>query len=422
MSQTPLVVKTSPPPVLYQVNLSCCFSSNGYAQRTQAVASALSTAGLPLLCATKPGLIRERLGEAGWDHPSSCVKQGIRYLHASTPCLLDLPREEYLAAATQHAAEIIKVFKPRAVLAASNWANARPAAAAARAAGLPFYYEVRGFWELSRAANDSNYATSEEYRRCLTEETALARSADKIFTLNRFMRDELIARGVEPAKILLVPNGFHTPVSTPAPTMTRQDLGIASKFLVGYIGSFNPYEGLDDLIAAIATARRQGVDVSLLLVGSSSPAGTFGGGMAPGHCPAGLHYRKVAEDHGVKDAVFLAGRVEGDEVARFYPLLDLVVIPRRPSRATELVSPLKPLEAAAHGKRVLMSDVAPLADLAHLSPGFLLFRKGDTDSLTDALITALHDAPPNPLPATLDHLTWDRCTAPLADILHRCAV
>ncbi len=417
MSQTPLVVKTSPQPVLYQVNISCCFSSNGYAQRTQAIASALRVAGLPVLCATKPGLIRERLGERGWDHPSSCERHGVRYLHTSTPCLLDLPREEYLAAATQHAAEIIKVFKPRAVLAASVWENARPAADAARAAGLPFYYEVRGFWELSRAANDSNYATSAEYQRCLTEETALARSAEMVFTLNRFMRDELVARGVEPAKIKLVPNGFQTPAPPSKPPITRKELGIASKFLVGYVGSFNPYEGLDDLIAAVAIARRQGVDVSLLLVGSSSPAGTFETVNAPGQCHAGLHYRKVAEDHGVKDAVFFAGRVEGDEVARFYPLLDLVVIPRRPSRVTELVSPLKPLEAAAHGKRVLMSDVAPLADLAQCNPAFRLFRKGNTESLTNAIINALNNPPPNPSPATLDHLTWDRCIAPMAETL-----
>lgn len=414
------MVKTSPQPVLYQVNLSCCFSSNGYAQRTQAVASALRTAGLPVLCATKPGLIRERLGERGWDHPSSCERHGVRYLHASTPCLLDLPREEYLEAATRCAAETIAVFKPRAVLAASDWENALPAARAARQAGLPFFYEVRGFWELSRAAHDESYRESEEFRRCRDEETALARSAGTVFTINRFMRDELIARGVEPEKIVLVPNGCQLPPPRVDAPMTRRELGLQSKFVVGYIGSFNSYEGLDNLIAAVAAARRGGLDLSLLLVGSSSPAGTFGNFQA-GECPASLHYRQVARDHGVEDAVVFAGRVEGDEVTRYYPLLDLVVIPRRPSPVCELVSPIKPLEAAAHGKRVLMSDVAPLAELARLGSGFLLFRKGDTASLTDALIDALNNSPPNSSPAPLDHLTWDRCVAPMAENLRAAA-
>ena len=68
------------------------------------------------------------------------------------------------------------------------------------------------------------------------------------------------------------------------------------------------------------------------------------------------------------------------------------------------------------GKSV-MEGVHPLADLAQCNPAFRLFRKGNTESLTNAIINALNNPPPNPSPATLDHLTWDRCIAPMAETL-----
>lgn len=91
-------------------------------------------------------------------------------------------------------------------------------------------------------------------------------------------------------------------------------------------------------------------------------------------CSASVAYRALAQRLGITEFVFLPGRVGPDEASDYYALLDLVVIPRRPFAVCEMVSPVKPLEAVARGKRVLMSNVAPLADLAELSPNFNYFK------------------------------------------------
>ena len=163
-------------------------------------------------------------------------------------------------------------------------------------------------------------------------------------------------------RIDLVPNGFDGWAPAPAGSdALRQRLGITARHVLGYIGSFNAYEGLEDLIGAVAKLRGQGPDVALVLVGSSARMGMVQAGS--GLCPVAQAYQALAEQFGMAESLHLPGRIDPAAVADYYGLLDLVVIPRRPLPVCELVSPLKPLEAAAHVKRVLMSDVAPLAVL-----------------------------------------------------------
>jgi hypothetical protein len=110
----------------------------------------------------------------------------------------------------------------------------------------------------------------------------------------------------------------------------------------------------------------------------------------------------------------MPGRVAPGLADQYYALLDVVVIPRRPFAVCEIVSPMKPLEAAAHGKRVLMSDVAPLVDLAGLCPNFSYFKKGNLQSLADELMNVL-TAANTPLPRcdALEALTWEKNVAPM---------
>jgi hypothetical protein len=112
------------------------------------------------------------------------------------------------------AKRLMQVFKPAAVTAASNWQNALPAAVAARELGLPFFYEVRGFWEISRAAREPARADSDALSVEVKNETAVACAADKVFaTINRFMRDELVRRGVERERVQCAAPGSAVPGS-----------------------------------------------------------------------------------------------------------------------------------------------------------------------------------------------------------------
>jgi glycosyltransferase involved in cell wall biosynthesis len=404
--------------VLYAVNHSMPFSSNGYAVRTHGVASALAKAGMEVIAATRPGTPWDQPGFDGRDFSCNHVIDGVRYLHSAEPKEQDCPLADYLARSAVVLKEKMRVFKPAAVMAASNWRCAMPAAIAARELGLPFFYEVRGFWEISRAAQNAEWARSTDFHQEVERETEVALAAQQVFTINRFMRDELVHRGVDRARVHLVPNGFAgwpTPQSVDA--LGRVDLGIKSRYVVGYVGSFNGYEGLEDLIEALAILRQRGVDVAVLLVGSSESRGlNVVNGAA---CPATLAYRDLAQRLDIGSHVFMPGRVAPGLADQYYALLDVVVIPRRPFAVCEIVSPMKPLEAAAHGKRVLMSDVAPLVDLAGLCPNFSYFKKGDVQSLADEMMNVLAAAN-TPLPRcdALEALTWGKNVEPMVSAMN----
>jgi glycosyltransferase involved in cell wall biosynthesis len=116
-------------------------------------------------------------------------------------------------------------------------------------------------------------ADSAGFEEAVAAETAIAHQAERVFTLNRFMRDELVRRGVSANRIDIVPNGFAGWAPAPSNVPEKENLGLTSKFVARYIGSFNAYEGLELLVRACANLRRQGVDVGVLLVGSGDAHG-----------------------------------------------------------------------------------------------------------------------------------------------------
>lgn len=407
-----------PQRLFYALSHSYPFSSNGYAVRSHGVAAGLVQAGCSVIAASRPGLPWDQSGFAIGDFANNHVIDGVHYVHTYAPSERKQPSNVYLQQSVPVLLEAMRVFKPSVVMAASNWRNALPAAVAARQLGLPFFYEVRGFWELSRAAREPGWEKSIDFAREVTHETAIAQAAQQVFTLNRFMRNELIRRGVARERIHIVPNGFTGWEVPTTVSISKASLRLHDQYLLGYIGSFNVYEGLEILIEALALLRQQGVNVALLLVGSSQPRGL---GTGIGSCEKIQAYSALAQKLDVAEFVRLPGRIKPEQVAAYYELLDVVVIPRRSLPVCELVSPMKPLEAAAYGKRVLMSNVAPLADLADLYPGFSYFAKDDMQDLARQLRKLLLSPDNAPLShyTALEELTWERNVIPIVEQMYK---
>ncbi|AUM75732.1 UDP-N-acetylglucosamine 2-epimerase (non-hydrolyzing) [Paracoccus jeotgali] len=182
--------------------------------RTQALVSAMQAQGRSVVCLTKPGFPwdrghadagrQDRVGEIVYHRTGEATDRPAR-----------LPADYLAAEAKVFAA--LSPLRPRWVMAASNYTTAIPALFAARRLGLPFVYEVRGFWELSRASREPGYMDSLDYRAARDLDGAVAAQADLVFTLNSAMRDDLIGRGVDPGRIALLPNAADTEVLRPAP-------------------------------------------------------------------------------------------------------------------------------------------------------------------------------------------------------------
>jgi PEP-CTERM/exosortase A-associated glycosyltransferase len=255
---------------------------------------------------------------------------------------------------------VIRAERPDIVHAHSPVLVGLPALRAARRAGLPMVYEVRGLWE--DAAVDLGHAREGDlrYRASRGLETYLLRRADAVVTLCGAMRTELAGRGIPDARIAVVPNAVDpahlAAARAPDPGLAAA-LGLAGRTVLGFIGSFYRYEGLDLLIAALPAIRAMHPEVVALLVGG-------------GPMDAALRAQVAAA--GLGDAVRFTGRLPHEQVPRYYDLVDFLVLPRKRMRLTELVTPLKPLEAMAEGRLVIASDVGGHRELiADGTTGFL---------------------------------------------------
>ncbi|MBB3142610.1 glycosyltransferase family protein [Halomonas organivorans] len=357
--------------VAYVVSHGQSYASNGYAIRTQGIAQALNAHGLETLCFVRPGRPWELGARRDRIAPEVVVK-GVRYIHSRWP-QAQVPDDEleHLKASVSRYLELFRVYRPSAVLAASNYIVGLPAWIAAKRLGLPFYNEVRGFWELSRDAREPGYANTPAFKLEAERDTFVAKQARRLFTLNQPMQHELAGRGVEPSRIEIVPNGVtEQPEPKPADPVLKARLGIAeADTVLGYVGSFNAYEGLNTLVEACAELVKQGERIKLLLVGDDQPITEATGK---------LHL----ENH---PWLIQAGRVPHEKVEDYYALIDTIVIPRKKLPVCDLVPPMKAAEALAYGKRLLVSDVVPLAEYANKYEGVVSFEAGSAESLARAL-------------------------------------
>lgn len=255
-------------------------------------------------------------------------------------------------------AEVVRAEGVRVLHAHSPVLNGLPALWVGRRLGLPVIYEARAFWEDAAVDHGTARQGSLRYRVSRALETVLFKRADRVVTIGETLRAEIVSRGVPPSRVTVVPNGVDTEWFSPIPRSLEgaSRLGLTGGVVLGFIGSFYSYEGLRFLLEALPAIRQRLPGARVLLVGG-------------GEEEAGLR----AAAAGLQDAVVFAGQVPFGEVREFYSLIDVFVCPRRRMRLTELVTPLKPLEAMAMGRPVLASNVGGLAELIRHEITGLLF-------------------------------------------------
>jgi PEP-CTERM/exosortase A-associated glycosyltransferase len=256
-----------------------------------------------------------------------------------------------------------------------------PAWAAARQLGLPCVYEIRAFWEDAAVTSGTTREGSLKYRAVRGAETALARRVDALVAICAGIREDMLRRGVDARKVHVVPNGVQTDAFLPAPPdeAVRARHGLQGRTVVAYIGTLFPFEGVELLVRALGRLiRDEGRDdVRGVIVGEG---------------PTHEACRAMTEAAGLGGKVLHLGRVPHAEVRALYSIADVLVYPRERSRLTDLVTPLKPLEAMAMEKAVIGSDVGGLRELIEDEVTGLIHRPGDADDLAGKIRRLVGDA------------------------------
>lgn len=270
-------------------------------------------------------------------------------------------------------------WKPDLVHAHSPVLGALAAAPVAKRHGLPFVYEIRAFWEDAAVGNGTGREGNARYHVTRQLENRAIVKADAVIVICEGLKQDLIARGVAPSKITVSPNGVDLDLfgdPPPPDEALRTRLGLEGAEVIGFIGSFYDYEGLDDLIAAMSLLIAQRPAAHLLLVGGGPRADAL---------------RAQAEASPAARQIHFVGRVPHQEVELYYGLTDILAYPRKAMRLTELVTPLKPLEAMAQGRLVAASSVGGHRELIEDGVTGTLFPPGDPAAMASSLAGLLAD-------------------------------
>jgi PEP-CTERM/exosortase A-associated glycosyltransferase len=349
---------------------------SGYVYRTLGIVNQQRALGWEPVLLTSgkhyaPGPARERIGD--WEFLRTPVPTGAA---AKLPWLRELKIVRDLS---RRLDDIIDEARPAILHAHSPVLNALAAIRASRRHAIPIVYEVRALWEDAAASHGTHGRTGLHHQATRLVETRALHRADAVTTICEGLRADIVARGIADDKITVIPNAvdrdtFNGPRLPDRALQTL--LGLCGKTVLAFFGSFYSYEGLHLLLRAVPHLKQQRPDIAVLLVGGG---------------PEEDNLHALAHQLDLRESVVFAGRVPHEEMHRYYDLADLFVFPRVSTRLTELVTPLKPLEAMAQERVVVASSVGGHRELIRDRETGYLFPPDDPRCLAEGVLAAFAD-------------------------------
>lgn len=358
-------------------------------------------------------ILREqrRLGIETWHLTSSkhygtdeLVEEVDNYRFYRTPkgALAKLPilgQYDVVAGLKKRLHQLCDEIQPQILHAHSPSLNALAAASVAKARGIPFVYEMRASWEDAAVSHGTCKEGSLRYQISQKLEQKALRSADHVVTICQGLSDRVQSWGVPAERITVIHNGVDLDAFAPVPdkpTELVERYQLAGKTVLGFLGSFYRYEGLHLLLDALPRILESHPNLHLLLVGGGVEEQAL---------------KQQVQQLGIGDQVTFTGRVPHQQISEYYSLIDLFVYPRESILLTEIVTPLKPLEAMANHGLVLASDIGGHREMIEPGNNGYLFRPDDSQALADQAIELLNN--PQQWPALRqggrDYVEQQRC-------------
>ncbi|MEO1144588.1 MAG: glycosyltransferase family 4 protein [Cyanobacteria bacterium J06638_22] len=294
-----------------------------------------------------------------------------------------IPRDSLLTFETKMLAHAAEHINPSLIHAASGlrgYDNALKGIALSRSREIPFVYEVRSFHEHTWSTLFDGILDTEMTQLRVAQENRCMNNADAVVTISNAMADEIVKRGVERDRIFVVPNSVDEEFLKPIPEETvrrfKQRWNIVNQLVVGYISNISKREGHKLLCDAFVHFRERHPNARLLIVGNG---------------PANEDLQQHISKLGISDSTILTGEIDHDGIKAAYKAIDVFVVPRLPDYASDYVTPLKPLEAMAMSRPLIMSDRPVSTELVGDDERGLLFRTGDAENLCNAMERVLND-------------------------------
>lgn len=234
----------------------------------------------------------------------------------------------------------------------------------------PLVLEVRDLWPDSIAAVGA--LKSRAALGLLGKlERLLYRSARHIVTVGPGYRANLIAKGVPPEKIAVIPNGVDLRRFAPRPRARElaARLGVAGKFVCSYIGTVGMAHGLEVVLGAAERLRGRS-DIAFLVVGGGAQQEALA---------------RAKEQRGLANVLF-AGRQPREAVPDLLSITDAALIHLRSTPLFRTVLPSKLFEAMAAARPIILGVEGDAADLLRRAQAGLAIPPEDPQALAQAVV------------------------------------
>jgi PEP-CTERM/exosortase A-associated glycosyltransferase len=384
---------------------------SGYTFRSQSIFRAQAKRNWQLTILTSPK--HQESWKGKWELQEKIG--GFPYFRtplAAQPSVRGLYEARLIWALYQRIRNVASTCKPDVIHAHSPLLNAIAALRAAKQRHIPLVYEIRAFWEDAAVDHGSYRENSLQYRIVRALETWICRKANHVTVICDGLRRDLVQRGIPESKISIVPNGIEIEEFKDCPPDREfmADWNLSGKNVIGFLGSFYRYEGLDLAIEAFQSLASQYKNWILLLVGG-------------GEMDAPL--KEKASMLGLTDRIIFPGRISHERIPGIYSLADILIYPRHSMRLTDLVTPLKPLEAMAMGKAVIASDVGGHRELISDGETGILFPAGNAATLASSIEKLLNNKESRQAMAqrgqdwVRKERSWEKTTAIYGDIYEK---
>jgi len=275
---------------------------------------------------------------------------------------------------------------------------------------IPVVYEMRASWEDAAVSHGTCTEGSIRYKVGQWLEKYALNNATHVTTICHGLSDLIESWGIAKDRITIIQNAVDVDKFVAQGNKEQSLLSqfsLEGKTILGFLGSFYRYEGLHLLIAAMPKMLVKHPNVHLLLVGGG---------------PEEQNLKQQVAQLSLEGHVTFTGRVPHNDISQYYSLVDLFVYPRESIRLTEIVTPLKPLEAMAQHGLVVASDIGGHREMINNGETGILFKANDVDAISDTIVELV--ARPETWPAIKlagnqyvnNERTWQRSVAPILSV------